>query len=337
MDKVEVKLDNIDKALLNILQTEFPLEPQPFKAIARRLKLEPAQVISRVSKLKENHILRQISAIFDSRALGYSSALVAMKVEPERRDEAANIINLHPGVSHNYARNHTYNLWFTLTVPPGQSLKAEADNLQAQTQAESVMILPTIRLFKIGVAFDMMDSDSAPSASINAATMTSQESQPLSEEDISAIQALQEDTPLEDRPFKRLAAKAGMTESQLLEKARFFLASGVMRRFAATLRHRNAGFVANAMGVWVVPENRIEEAGRIMAGFSAVSHCYQRPTYPDWPYSLFTMIHGRSIEECEQIAKSISQAAVSPDYRLLYSTKEYKKIRVKYFDAADTE
>jgi len=252
-----------------------------------------------------------------------------MKISPDRLDAAAEVINRLPGVSHNYARNHDYNLWFTLTTPPGVSAQNEARKLSVEAGAEAVLFLPTIRLFKIGVAFDMTGDAPEP-----APTPAASAGRELSAEDVAAVRALQEDLPLQERPFKALAELSAMSEDQLLRQAESLLKRGVMRRFAATLRHHEAGFVANAMGVWVVPQNRADEVGRMMARFEAVSHCYQRPAYPDWPYSIFTMIHGRSTQECERVAASISQATGITDYRLLYTTKEYKKKRVKYFTEA---
>jgi len=252
-----------------------------------------------------------------------------MKIAPERLDGAAEVISRLSGVSHNYARKHDYNLWFTLTLPHGVSVQDEARELSVEVGAEAALLLPTIRLFKIGVTFDM--TGDAPELAPAPEPPAYQE---LSPEDISAVRALQEDLPIREHPFEAPAELAGMSEDELLRRAESLLKTGVMRRFGATLRHREAGFVANAMGVWVVPEERADDVGQVMAGFEAVSHCYQRPTYPDWPYSIFTMIHGRSMQECERVATSISQTTGITDYRLLFTTKEYKKNRVKYFREA---
>lgn len=322
-------MDEIDEALLNILQMEFPLSLKPFDAIGRRLGITGTETIERIRQFKEARVIRQISAIFDSKALGYSSVLVAVKVNPTRRDEAAAAINQHPGVSHNYARDDDYNLWFTLTVPTGVDLKAEVKRLTAEADVNEYLLLPTIRLFKIGVTFDMSNSEKRATAIAGQTTQTT--AQPLSNDDIKTVRALQDDLPLETRPFKQLAERFDTTEDLLLDRTRSLIERGIMRRFAATLRHREAGFHANAMGVWIVPDERIEVVGALMAQFPSVSHCYQRPTYPDWPYSIFTMIHGRTMEECESVAHKISEATGVTDYRLLFSVKEYKKIRVKYF------
>src|SRR5262249_54765887 len=110
-----------DRELPNGVQGAFPLEPRPYAVLAERLGTDEADVRARVARVKELGVLRQLSAIFDTRALGYGSSLVAAKIDPDRVDEAAAVINAHPGVSHNYKRNHAYNLWYTIAVPPGDS------------------------------------------------------------------------------------------------------------------------------------------------------------------------------------------------------------------------
>jgi len=97
------------------------------------------------------------------------------------------------------------------------------------------------------------------------------------------------------------------------------------------MNHRTAGFKANAMGVWAVPEDRLDVLGPTMAGFALVSHCYRRPTYPDWPYSVFTMVHGQNGRDCEATIAAIRDETGIDDYALLWSVKEYKKTRVRYF------
>src|SRR3990172_13389303 len=164
-------LDILDKELLNILQSRFPLNEEPFKQIARELETSEDDVIARTRELKARRVLRQISAIFDSRGLGYQSSLVAGKAAPGRLDEAAQVINAHPGVSHNYARNHDFNLWFTITLPPGQDLEETVNNLARRAGLLAVRLLPTLRLFKIGVEFDMLEGVSASKGSTKAATV----------------------------------------------------------------------------------------------------------------------------------------------------------------------
>ena len=138
------ELDDVDRELLNAVQWDFPLEPRPYGALGERLGIPEPEVRRRIAKVKDAGVLRQLSAIFDTRALGYSSALVAAKIDPDRVDEAAAIISRHPGVSHNYKRNHAYNLWYTIAVPPGDSLDDHVDALHRESGAIVTRKLPTL-------------------------------------------------------------------------------------------------------------------------------------------------------------------------------------------------
>lgn len=325
-------MDNTDRKLLNLLQNRFPLVVEPFKALGLDLGIHEGELIERTTRLKERGIIRQINAIFDSRALGYQSTLVAMKVDPKRIDEAGEVISHHPGVSHNYQRDHVFNLWFTLTLPPSEDLEATVRSLEGKARAKRTLLLPALRTFKIGVSFDMTgEKDPFPSGEAKDPMANEPVAISLSQIEVDLVRELQEDIPLEGRPFSGMAKRLGITEEELLKKARVFQERGLMRRFAAVLRHQKAGFSFNAMGVWRVPEGRVEEVGKVMASFSGVSHCYQRPTYPDWPYNLFTMVHGRTKEDCIGILRAISEKIEISDYTPIFSIKEYKKVRVRYF------
>lgn len=151
------------------------------------------------------------------------------------------------------------------------------------------------------------------------------------ETDKGLIRHLQGDIPLTERPFREIAEKMGISESALIERARQFKEKGYIRRFGATLRHRQAGFSANGMGVWIVPEEDRERVGKIMATFKEVTHCYERPSFEGWPFNLFTMIHGQSKEECFEVAERISGATGITDYKLLFSSREFKKTSMQYF------
>src|SRR5206468_7476505 len=152
-----VPLDETDKRLMNLLQSSFPLDPEPFAAIARQGHLAVDEVQSRTQRLLNERIIREITPIFDTRALGYASMLVAAKVDAEHPHRPAQIINEHPGVSHNYLRNHEFNLWFTLAVEEKSrlGLQGTLDVLQRLTGAESIRQLPTLKLFKIRMDLEM--------------------------------------------------------------------------------------------------------------------------------------------------------------------------------------
>jgi DNA-binding Lrp family transcriptional regulator len=136
-----------------------------------------------------------------------------------------------------------------------------------------------------------------------------------------------------ERPYDESAQEVGMSTEELLDKLGDMVDRKILRRVAAILFHRRAGFSANGMGVWKVPADQILEVGGRMAAVRGISHCYQRPTYEDWPYSVFTMAHGRSKKECDAVLDSIAEdCEMGPDDRAtLYSSTEYKKIRLHYF------
>jgi len=145
------------------------------------------------------------------------------------------------------------------------------------------------------------------------------------------IVLLQQPFPLVSNPWKMIAESVNRTESNLIEDINGLKRSGALKRISAVLRHRNAGFTANGMACFKVPVERIDEAGQTISEFSEVSHCYQRPVYPDWQYNLFAMTHARSTEQCESIISRIAKQINSDEYFTLYSIKEFKKERVKYF------
>ena len=149
--------------------------------------------------------------------------------------------------------------------------------------------------------------------------------------DIDIIRAVQGDLPLRSNPFADAAQTLGMTEAALVEHLVDLRRRGCLRRIAGILRHRDAGFAANGMAVWDVPQERIREVGEAMAGYTAISHCYERPRYDDWPYNVFTMVHAHSTEECDAFVAELAQAHDLPDHAVLYSSKEYKKVRARYF------
>ncbi len=331
-----MEITDADAQLLNAVQWSFPLDAAPYAVLAERLGLTEDQVIDRLRAVKDEGVLRQLSAIFDTRALGYTSALIAAKVDADHIDAAAEIINDHPGVSHNYKRNHDYNLWYTLAVPPGEDFDAHLDVLHHASGARVTRKLPTLKLYKIGVKLDMTGQTAADAKAEvleherpeRKADMPAPD---LSDLEVRTIQLCQDDLPLVPRPFATQAEKLGIDEDQLLTILRSFTDRKLMRRFAAVMNHRTAGFKANAMGVWAVPECDLEQVGPQMAGFAAVSHCYRRPTYDDWPYTVFTMVHGRSARDCEATIDAIASETGVDEYTLLWSIKEYKKVRLRYF------
>jgi siroheme decarboxylase len=328
-----IPLDELDKRLLNLMQGSFPIAARPYAQVAEAAAISEQETLARVQHLLDERIIRQVTPIFDTRALGYSSMLVAAKVDPENPWRAANIINAHPGVSHNYLRNHEFNIWFTIATEPDSplGLQGTLEVLGRIAGAESIRQLPTLKLFKIRMDLEMEGGTADLAEAAEAVAPAETERQPYDELDVSVIKALQGDMPVVSEPFAAAAAELGMEQAKLLAHLEGMQERRLLRRVAAILFHRRAGFSANGMGVWKVPEEKIMEIGPRMAAFRGISHCYQRPTYQDWPYSVFTMAHGRSKEECDAILDSIAESTGIEERSTLYSSTEFKKIRLLYF------
>ena len=322
-----------DKRLLNHMQGRFPIEPRPYAAVAAELGVPEEAVLARLQQLLNERIVRQVTPIYDTRALGYQSMLVAASVDPENPWRPAKIVNAHPGVSHNYLRNHDFNMWFTIAVEEDSELGLEGtlDVLARETGAASVRMLPTLKLFKIRMDLEMEGGTDALSKAAEEVEPAPVEKVPFDELDRAVIRATQGDLPVIAEPYAPAAAELGMTQDALIEHLLGMQDRGILRRVAAILFHRRAGFSANGMGVWKVPEEQISAVGRRMASFRGISHCYERPTYKDWPYSVFTMAHGRSKEECDAILDAIAADTGITERATLYSSTEFKKVRLLYF------
>jgi DNA-binding Lrp family transcriptional regulator len=314
------EIDQRDRELLGALQGELPLLSTPFAVIGQMIDMSEKEVIKRTEKLKREGWVRAVAAQFDTRALGYRSCLVAAKVTPERIDEAAEAINAHPGVTQNYKRNNDFNLWFTIALAPTSKLGLEktVEILGGEADCDTVRALPTLKQFKAS------EDDGHPDDKYT----------PLTPSEIECIRLLQRDLPLQPRPFDALAKNGGgLTSDEILGTARSLLKRGQMRRFGAVIAPRKPGFSASAMGVWVVPEAQVDDIGAKMSQNKAVSQCYLRPVYDDWPYNLYTIVHGRSVDECESIINDLSIDTGIGEKQALYPTKEYKKARINLFSA----
>jgi DNA-binding Lrp family transcriptional regulator len=332
MGRTVADLDEKVQNLLNDMQNEVPLVDRPYKALGEKCGLSEDEVLENIKELKKDRILRQISTIFDTRTLGYQSSLVAASAPEGKADEVAEILNQHPGVSHNYARKHAFNLWFTIAVPGDTSLQATVDVLQKQSGAQSIRLLPTLHLFKIGMKLDTTGGKRGDEEVPMYSEKDRHKERPeLTEKDKDYVRALQLDMEVCAEPYARIARDLKTTTAEMFDWCKMFQKHGRMRRVAGILNHRIAGFRANGMGVWIVPEQRVQEVGDYFATINAVTHCYLRPTYSDWPYNIFTMVHSQKVANCDGLLEDMSQKTGLKDYATLYSYKEYKKIRLLYF------
>ena len=326
-------MDDLDRILLDRVQRSFPLVPRPYQALSEGLEIDGNAVQDRLGALKQQRLVRQISAIFNTGALGYRSSLVAMAVSEGELDRAAAVVNRYPGVSHNYLRPGVFSMWYTIAVPPGKTVENTVKELSEAAGGWPTLILPALRKYKLAVVLDVLEELEGDVGEEKTDIPLMESTAPFvpTRENIRIVRCLQEDLPLVERPFMAWAEELGMSESELLSLITEWIARGFMRRFAAVLNHRQAGFNANGMVVWNCPEDQIDEKGRILATFPEVSHCYHRPAYPLWSYNLYAMVHGRTMEECRKIAEKLGDAIRLREYQILFSTREFKKIRLKLF------
>ena len=325
---------HMNQEILSRIQKQFPLVAKPFAVLGEELGLSEKEVLNILQEEKHKGVIRQTSAIFDTKRLGYTSSLVAFKITPSDIDYAVKIINEHPGVSHNYERNHNFNIWFTIAVDPNSSLGLERtiELLAELTKTQEYIILPTLKLFKISVKLDTTGQDEKKER-VKHVIHKEIELTPLHHE---IIYRTQFDIKFVSEPFKDIVDELGIDYETYFSILLQLQEAGIMRRFATILNHRKAGFNANAMVVWDIEEAEGENIGKKAAAFSAVSHCYLRPKYQNWPNNLFTMVHGKTEDETDAIIREMSKEIEAKSYMPLYSSREFKKVRIEYFTPAFT-
>lgn len=326
-------LNESDSKLLEIIQEDIPLVSNPFSAIARKCNLEEEDAINRLKYFYSENIIREISAILSAEKLGYKSTLVAVSAHEKNMDKLVDKINIHPGVSHNYLRKNKYNIWFTLTIHKDMDFKHEIDKMFNNNNVLNYLILPSVKTFKIKVNFKLSDNNKKISwkKSNNIGTRQNKKKIILTDLDKQIIMNLQQNLMIKKEPWKELWESLDISEQQLFDSVERLKDSGVIKRIAGVLRHRKVGFNFNGMICFDIPLNEVSETGRKLAGYKEITHCYQRQICPEWNYSVYAMIHAKTEEQCNALIRKIAGEVGCKDYITLFSTKEFKKERVKYF------
>ncbi len=314
--------------LLALLQQGIPLCKRPFEALADEAGCDEADVIGFLEDCREQGLVRRFGAVFDTRRLGYRSALCAAAIPPSELDDIAARITSLSGVTHCYLREPSHpspftipNLWFTLSYP-ADIFAAMADEVAARLRPHEVHVLPATKRYKVDVVF-------------GAATRARDESveddmPPITSSDRAIIGALQGDTEIRPDYFAVLAAKLGMNEWDLLSTLEMWRRCGRLKRIGLLLAHRNAGWTANGMCCWRI-DGDTTEAGRALAACDEVTHCYERPEAPAFPFNLFAMIHARSPEEASTTFARLEESCQLSAGTMLISTREYKKTSMTFF------
>jgi len=314
--------------LARAIQEEVPFVSQPWNGIGRKWGLDSGDVLAQLRAWKDEGKLREISAVLEGSLLGYESALCTAAVSEKNLPAAAAAVNEHPTVSHNYLRDHAYNLWFTIAVPRTMGLGPTLTRLAARAGLTGVQSLRRTRTFKIGVNLDLVAQKNLSETEFTPASGASALSP--SAEEMRLFRSLQTPLPLAEKPFLELARATGADEEEILSFGRKHL-GGAVRRYVGTFRHRQVGVRGNVLVVWNAAEDRLEEAGGQLARTPEVSHCYGREPFCGFPYTLYSMIHGPDEASCLGLAAELSSKIGITDYLPLPSREEFKKCRLRYF------
>jgi heme b synthase len=328
------ELDETDKRLLSIIQSEFPVTERPYAFLASRLAGKEDDILARTNRLRDSGVIRRLGAVFDSRRVGLASTLVAAHVPGERLDEVAAAVSALPGVTHNYRREHAYNLWFTLSAADERALDATLEQLRRETGIDEIHAMPAEAVYKIRVNFPTGNQTPKPANAPASAEVHPRSALPplsLGDEQRAAAHLLEGDLPRSAQPYAELAGELGWTEQRVIGQVREWLTGGAIRRIGAIVRHHRLGYVANGMAVFDSPPERVDELGGKLAELPEVSHCYRRRSFAGFPFNLFGMFHGRSREQVRQVVADFAGRNGIARFDVLFSTQEYKKASPQYF------
>jgi siroheme decarboxylase len=312
-----IPLTDFQKQLCNRLQKGLPIVSRPFEQIACELGGTEEQVLQETRRLKEAGVIRRIAAILDHRTLGLHSTLVAAHVPEDALSGVTEAVNRLTGVSHSYLRRHHVNLWFTLQDAAEERIDAILADLHTRFGVE-FHSLPVVTMFKLDVYFDAFDSDRGTQTADGGFALPSPPAN-LTDQQKRLLSELQGNLEVTSRPFGRIEELSSLASLQEL------IDLGVIRRIAAVVDHRKLGYVTNVLFVAQVSPQYTVEAGRHLAQFSAVSHCYERRTFAGWPYNLYAMLHGRTAALPQRVVDQFTGTGRVLAHALLPTEVELKK------------
>jgi len=343
-------MTDLEQHLLAIIQDAFPLEERPYLVLAEQLGSDEQSVFAAVEGLRKSGIIRRIGGVYDSKALGFISRLCAGKVptvatgaaDDNALEKFAAAVNEIPAITHNYVRSHEYNVWFTVIAQSEEEIQKIVDDVCAKTELHDVYVLSATKKYKINTVMGgcldakeislngMQNAELSLRAKRNEAKQSPAHF--LSANDRARIRIACTDIPHSLTPFKDWGVSC--------EELREDLALKRMRRFGAILRHQEAGFAYNAMVCfaktvdsrqWSVDRNSVNPAGAILASKPYISHCYERPSFEGFPYTLYAMMHAQSADELDRNIKEAAKSIGNPDYVVLHSVRELKKTSYRFF------
>ncbi len=323
-------MEDLTEKLLNDFQRNFPLNPMPFEQIAVALNTSTEVVIEKLKELQAKGAVSRVGPVFSPNTVGVST-LAAMAVPADKLEQIAEQVTAYEQVNHNYEREHTFNLWFVATSDNHDTLQHTLRQIEKQT-GYKVLSLPLLKEYHIDLGFRMDLKDRSDIDKVDVTTTTpapcfiTAEAQLASAEDL--IEVIQSGLPLVARPYQEIAERLGWSEQLVIEKLKTMVDGGIIKRLGIVVRHHELGYRANAMVVWDVDDDQIDQLGQQLGQQDCVTLCYQRPRMlPEWPYNLFCMVHGRNREEVLECIDTMTEGLCleNTPHTVLFSGRRFKQ------------
>ena len=330
-------IDDTDAALIDGFQSDFPVCERPFEAVGEQLGITADEALERVRRLRDDGIFRRFGPVLNPPVIG-SSTLAAVSVPEDRFDEVAEVINGYQQVNHNYARDHEWNMWFVVTAGSREKRDEILADIEARTGC-SVLVLPMLTDYYIDLEFPVVNRDRFARESIEgtdaSATRISEDAAAdLSDLDRKLLLEIQTGFPLSATPYRDVAEAVDADVDDVLAAIEGLREAGCIKRIGCVVNHITTGFDNNCMVVWDVPDDELDEVGERVGALPYVTLCYHRPRRPDleWPYNLFTMIHGRDGDVVDAKIDELATEYLPVPHDRLYSTATLKQTGAQYED-----
>jgi siroheme decarboxylase len=323
-----LKLDKlIDKKLFVLLERGIPITERPFLEIGNELGLSEDEVLCKIKQFSDSSLIRRFGAIFDNPRLGYRSALCAVKIGDTDLNRIADYLKLRKEVTHCYIRNYDINLWFTFSCLDVR-FDENMHEIKEFVLPNKLLFLPALKRYKISVIFDLglnLNNESKLNSNLDINEINRFDE--LDKKIIKSLRNLQ----IAKNPFALLSEELNIPENTILDKIINWKNRYILKRISLIPYHYKIGYKSNAMCVWRVEQKNLGEIGKFLSSKKEVTHCYERTSYPEFPYNIYAMIHGNSHTITTKIFRNISKELSLNNGKLLFSTKEIKKTSLELF------
>ena len=331
------RIDDPDAGLVDGFQSGFPVERRPFRAVGDAVGTDEADALARVERLADEGIFRRFGPVLNPPVIG-SSTLAAVGVPEDRFDEVAEVINGYRQVNHNYRRDHEWNMWFVVTAGSLERRDEILAEIADRTGCE-VLNLPMLTDYYIDLEFPVVNGDrfareSLSETAVDATRISENAAGDLSDFEADLLLEIQDGFPLTSTPYADVADAVGADVDDVLDAIERLRGDGCIKRIGCVVNHVVTGFDSNCMVVWDVPDEDLDDRGTAVGGLPYVTLCYHRPRREeqDWPYSVFTMIHGRDPDAVDEKIDELASEHLPYDHERLYSTETLKQTGARYED-----